>query len=359
MATRTSGTAETGGSRLCPCGSLLRSGLCREKRALKPAYGEAAQQLSFGIMAVNWNEFESSSESTAHSREDGSASWEQYLERRNLVLQFLHSDLSLHHLHHQRKKAELLKKCCFYLEIEPKHMTVREHNLQVRRIDILELIDPIQWERMKQVGKKQTEIQLLLLTELLEQLERGREELNCCIETCDMKTFLSGWDRIMQRLSKLSEFMETLIPLQVPGQVYVKHRLVTRAELTYINPIIRLSLSTKMPLIFDREESFAHKDWAKLKWFDENPESGVEQCELQIKILTNGSQAEAGYSRLQPVSSNVCIVQDLQPGRSYEFTIRRSCTHTFVFGDWHDSITLKTKTDAVEDVDSSTWTLEG
>ncbi|KGL87991.1 Uncharacterized protein C20orf195, partial [Charadrius vociferus] len=308
---------------------------------------------SFGIMAVILNEFETSSEGTAHNGEDDNVSWEQYLKRRNLVLQFLHSDLNLSHLQHYRNKVELLKKCCFYLEIEPKHVNVTDHNHEMHHIDILEVIDPIQWERMKKVGKKQTEIQLSLLTELLEQLERGREELSCCIETCDMVSLLSGWDMIMQRLSKLSKFMETLLPLQVPGKLYVKRRLVSQADLASILPAIKLSLCTKTPLIFDRRESFAYKDRVKLKWFSENQESFLEPCQLHIKLLTNGNQAELGYGRLQPVSSNTCIVQDLQPGRSYEFTIRRSRTRTFVFADWHDSITLKTKPDAVEDADSS------
>ncbi|KFQ81928.1 Uncharacterized protein C20orf195, partial [Phaethon lepturus] len=305
---------------------------------------------SFGIMAVILNEFETNSESTVHREEQqDNTSWERYLERRNLVLQFLHSNLNLHHLQHHQNKVELLKKSYFYLEIEPKHINVRDQNHVMHRADILQLIDPYQFQRMKKVGKKQTEIQLTLLTELLEELERGREELSCYVETCDTVTFLSQWDFIMQRLSKLSEFMETLLSLQVPGKLYIKHRLVSHADLRGARlPSIRLSLCTKMPLIFDRKESFAHKDWAKLKWFTENQESHLEQCELHLKLLTNGSQTEAGYSRIQEVTSNTCVVQDLQPGRSYEFTIRRSGTHTLVFGNWHDSITLKTKTNAVE-----------
>ncbi|KAM6194579.1 fibronectin type III domain-containing protein 11 [Sarcoramphus papa] len=312
-------------------------------------------------MAAIFNEFETGSESTAHSEEQqGNASWELYLERRSLVLQFLHSSLSLHNLQHYQNKAELLKKCYFYLEIEPKHVNVRDQNHVMHRTDILRLIDSYQLQRMKKVGKNQTEIQLSLLTELLEQLERGREELSCYVETCDVITFLSRWDLIMQRLSKLSEFMETLLSLQVPGKLFVKHRLVSHVDLRGTRlPNIRLSLCIKMPLIFDRKESFAHKDWAKLKWFTENQESHLEPCELCVKLLTNGSQTEAGYGRTWAVTSNTCVVQDLQPGRLYKFTIRRSHTQTFVCDKWHDSITLETKTNAVEDADSSACAPEG
>ncbi|XP_009912012.2 fibronectin type III domain-containing protein 11 [Haliaeetus albicilla] len=319
----------------------------------------SSQQLSFGIMAVILNEFETSSEGTAHSEEQDSASWEWYLERKSLVLQFLNSNLSLHHLQHHQSKVELLKKCYFYLEIEPKHVNVRDQNHVMHRTDILQLIDTYQFQRMKKVGKTQTEIQLSLLTELLEQLEQGQEELSCYVETSDMITFLSLWDLIMQRLSKLSEFMETLLSLQVPGKLYVKHRLVSHADLRGTRlPNIRLSLCTKIPLIFDREESFAHKNWAKLKWFTENQEPHLEQYELHVKLLTNGRQTEVGYGRTQAVTSNTCVVQDLHPGRSYEFTIRRSHTDTLVCERWYDSITLKTKTNAVENTDGSSCALE-
>ncbi|NXW07605.1 FND11 protein, partial [Fregetta grallaria] len=303
------------------------------------------QQLNFGIMAMILNEFETSSESTAQREEQqDNDSWERYLERRSLVLQFLHSSLSPHCLQYHRTKVELLKKCYFYLEIEPKHVNVRDQNHVMHRTDILQLIDLCQFQRMKKVGKNQTEIQLSLLTELLEQLERGQEELNYYVETCDMVTFLSLSELIMQRLSKLMEFMETLLSLQVPGKLYVKHRLVSHADLRGTRlPNIRLSLCTKTPLIFNRNESFAHKDWAKLKWFTENQESHLEQCELHCKLLTNGSQTEVGYGRIQQVTSNTCVVQGLQPGRSYKFTIRRSETHTLVWEKWHDSIILKTK----------------
>ncbi|KAM6120824.1 LOW QUALITY PROTEIN: fibronectin type III domain-containing protein 11 [Phoenicopterus ruber ruber] len=97
----------------------------------------------------------------------------------------------------------------------------------MHRTDILQIIDLCQFQRMKVVVKNQAEIQLMLLTELLEQLERGREELSCYVETCDMD-FLSRGTRL---------------------------------------PSIKLLSAQKMPLIFDRNESFACKDWVKLKWF--------------------------------------------------------------------------------------------
>ncbi|XP_074699769.1 fibronectin type III domain-containing protein 11 [Strix aluco] len=332
----------------------LRRGLTRRVGARR------GWHLSFGIMAVTLNEFETSSESTVRSEEQASASWERYLEGRSLVLQFLHYDLSFDYLQHHQSKVELLKKCYFYLEIEPKCVNMRDENHVAHCTSILQLIDPCQLQRVKQVGKNQTKIQLSLLTELLELLEQGREELSSYIETCDATTFLSQWDLIMQRLSKLSELMETLLSLEEPGQLYVKHHLVSRVDLRNTELLnIRISLRTKMPLIFDRNESFAHKDWAKLKWFTENQESYLEPCELHMKLLTNGSQTERGYGMVRTVTSDTCVVHNLQPGRSYKFTVRRSDAHVFVFENWHDSMILKTKTNAVEQADSSACAPEG
>ncbi|KFP78465.1 Uncharacterized protein C20orf195, partial [Apaloderma vittatum] len=308
---------------------------------------------SFRIMSLILNESEPSAKSTADSEEQGdSASWKQYLERKNLVLQFLSSDLSLQHLQHHRNRAELLQKCSFYLDIEPKYVNVRDRNHVIHQTNILQIIDLRQLQRMKKVGKDQIEINLTLLTSLLDELERGREELSRYIETCDVVSFHSRWDLITKRMSKLSKFGEKLLSLQVAGQLYVKHQLVFPFE-GRISPNIRLSLLKKTPLIFDQKESFARKDWAKLKWFTENQESSPERYELYVKLLPNGSPKDVGYSSLQTVTSNTCVVRRLQPARSYKFTITRTDAHMCVFQKWEDSIILETKLDDTEGTDSS------
>ncbi|KAM4650132.1 fibronectin type III domain-containing protein 11 [Amazona ochrocephala] len=313
------------------------------------------QQPSFGFTAAISNEPKSSLERTAHREEGGSATWELYLRRRSLIQQFLHSSLSLRYLQKQQDKVHALKRCSFYLNIEPKYVNVRDQNHVLHRTEVLQLIDQQRLQRMRKMGKAQTQIQLLLLTELLEQLQQGREELNFCVEVCDMETFFSQWDRIRQKLSKLTGFMETLLSLEFPGKICVKHSLVSHADLTGTRlPSIRLSLYTKMPVVFDRSESFALQNWARLKWVTGNQESHLEQCELSLKLLTVG--LEIGVNRTRQVSSSSCIVPDLKPGRSYEFTIRRSPEQTLVFDEWHDTIVLTTCT--AEDWWSSTCAKE-
>lgn len=307
-------------------------------------------------MAAVSNEPKSSLESIAHREEKGSAAWELYLRRRSLIQQFLHSSLSLRYLQKQQDKVHILKRCSFYLAIEPKYINMTDLTHGTHRTEILQLIDHQRLQRMRKMGKIQTQIQLLLLTELLEQLQQGWEELNFYVEFCDMKTFFSQWDAIRQKLSKLTGFMETLLSLEFPGKMCVKHRLVSHADLMGTRPLsISLSLYTKMPVVFDRKESFALKNWARLKWFTENQESHLDQCELSFKLLTVG--LEVGFGRTHQVSSNSRIVQNLKPGRSYEFTIRRSPKQTLVLEEWRDTIILTTCT--AEDVQSSACTPKG
>ncbi|KFO93890.1 Uncharacterized protein C20orf195, partial [Buceros rhinoceros silvestris] len=301
---------------------------------------------TFGSMDASQDEPESRLESPAQSEDQADAAHRLYRKRRVYVLQFLHRYLSPQHLQQYQHHIELLKKSCFYLDVEPKHVMVTLLNGVVRHTDIFQLINPYQFLRMKNLGKTQTEVQLSLLTALLEQLERGREELSSYVKTYDMVTFLSRWDLIVQRMVKLSKSMEKLIFLQMPGKLYVKHRLVFPLEVelgSMVLPNISLSLYTKTPPIFDRKESVAFNDWAELKWFTKSEEPCDELYELHVELVTAEGAMETGYGRVQTVPSKSCVVKHLQPNRVYEFRIKRAVTHTLVCQRWHDSIILETK----------------
>ncbi|XP_051658914.1 fibronectin type III domain-containing protein 11 isoform X1 [Manacus candei] len=310
---------------------------------------------SFGSMAKVFNETETSSESTATREGQDNATVQQYMRNKNLVLDFLRNELNPRLLRYHWNRLNLLKKCYFYLKIEPRHLCVRDPNNMMICADILQIANPCQLQKIKKIGKNQTEIQLALLTGLLEQLDRGRKELSHYVETCDMATFLSQWDLTIKKVLKLSVLFSKLIALEEPRKLHVKHSLVSQVILGgAVHPHISLSLYTKKPPIFDRRESFASQNWAQLKWINENQESHLERWQLEIKLMTDDSQTEPGYSRIQEVISNPCVIHHLQPGRSYEFRVKRSDTHTLVYSQWHDRLVLQTKTVPVEDTNSST-----
>ncbi|XP_019365805.1 PREDICTED: fibronectin type III domain-containing protein 11 [Gavialis gangeticus] len=308
--------------------------------------------MSWGSTDVYLNEIESSLESIFYSKEEQEHEmWRTYMERRSVVRQFLQADLSLPLLKRHRKRIELLKKCSYYIEILPKHLALGDQNYRMLPTTMFQLIDPWRFQRMKKVGTIQTKIQLLLLTDLLEQLERGREELLHFLETYDMVTFLSRWDAIKQQLSGLSELMDNFLAMLVPGRLHVKHRLVSDVGATKI-PHIRLVLSTQMPVMFDRKESVAHEDWVSLKWFITSQQTQPEQYELRFKLLEPRTPQERLQCGMMLVTSSMCEIRNLLPDRSYKFTIKRAETYMLVYDQWCDAIALKTSPD--EAMESST-----
>ncbi|XP_074867459.1 fibronectin type III domain-containing protein 11 [Carettochelys insculpta] len=316
--------------------------------------GSATATMSFGTMDAYLNEIENNLQSILYNEEEDqeNETWKMYMERKNIVLEFLHSDLSVHLLKRHHKRIELLKKCSYYIEILPKHLALGDQNHLMLPTTMFQLIDPWRFQRMKKVGTIQTKIQLLLLTDLLEQLEQGREELVHFLENYDMVTFLARWDLVKQKLSSLSELMDNFLAMLVPGRLYVKHRLVSDVGATKI-PHIRLVLSTRMPVIFDRKESVAHEDWVSLRWFITCPQSQPEHYELRFKLLEPQTQQERIQCGIMPVTSNTCEIRNLLSDSSYRFTIKRAETYMLVYEQWRDSITLKTKPYLDEDMEST------
>uniref|UniRef100_A0ACB8F6I9 Uncharacterized protein n=1 Tax=Sphaerodactylus townsendi TaxID=933632 RepID=A0ACB8F6I9_9SAUR len=284
--------------------------------------------------------------------EEENQAWNMYMERKNVVLEFLRSDLSLHLLKRHHKRIELLRRCSYSIEILPKHLALGEQNHFMLPTTMFQLIDPWRFQRMKKVGTIQTKIQLLLLSELLEQLERGREDLIHFLETYDMMTFLSRWEVIRRRLSDLSEQMDDFLAMLVPGRLYVKHRLVSNVGVTKI-PHIKLVLVTKMPVMFDRKESVAHEDWVCLKWFISTQQPQLEQYELHFKLLEPRAPQEKIHCGVMAVASNSCEIHNLLPDRLYRFTVKRAETYTLVYEQWRDSVTLKTKPYREEGVENT------
>ncbi|XP_025720853.1 fibronectin type III domain-containing protein 11 isoform X1 [Callorhinus ursinus] len=268
--------------------------------------------------------------------------WRAYMERRTALREFLTSDLSPHLLKRHHARMELLKKCSYYIEILPKHLALGDQNPLVLPNTMFQLIDPWKFQRMKKVGTAQTKIQLLLLGDLLEQLDRGRAELDALLESPDPRPFLAGWGLVAQRLADLSAVMDSFLAMMVPGRLHLKHRLVSDIGTTKI-PHIRLMLSTKMPVMFDRKGSVAHQDWASLRWFVTIQPAAPEQFELRFKLLDPRTQQECMQCGIIPVAACTFDVHNLLPNRSYRFTIKRAESYTLVYEPWWDSLTLQTR----------------
>ncbi|XP_065610585.1 fibronectin type III domain-containing protein 11 [Cyrtonyx montezumae] len=316
-------------------------------------WGEAgipkAGQASFGIMNVDLNEYGTSLESAVCSTE-GQEICKRYYERRNLLLQYLQSDLSLHVLKKHQKNVELLKKSYYYLEVQPSFLILRDENFLAIPTNIFQVIDQWKFQKVKKLGRSLAKIQMQLLTHLFEQLQQGREELISYVENYDVVTFLSKWDSILQRMSDLSETMKSLLSLQMKKQLYTKHHLVSCEDVRSGKiPDIRLFFCAKVPVTFDQKESFVHKNMAHLKWVTEIQESPLEQYELHFKLLKHETQVGFAHCGFVTCSTTTCIIHNLLPNQSYEFMIRRVETFTLVYEPWHDTIVLMTEANEAEE----------
>nr|KAF6471306.1 fibronectin type III domain containing 11 [Molossus molossus] len=268
--------------------------------------------------------------------------WRTYTARRNALREFLTSDLSPHLLKRHHARVELLRKCSYHIEILPKHLALGDQNPLVLPSTMFQLVDPWKFQRMKKVGTAQTKIQLLLLGHLLEQLDQGRAQLDSLLESPDPRPFLAGWALVEQRLADLSAVMDNFLAMMVPGRLHIKHRLVSDVGATKI-PHIRLMLSTKMPVMFDRKESVAHQDWVALRWFVTTQPGVPEQFELRFKLLDPRTQQEYLQRGIIPVAACTFDVHNLLPNRVYKFTVKRAESYTLVYESWRDSLTLQTR----------------
>ncbi|XP_062945665.1 fibronectin type III domain-containing protein 11 [Cynocephalus volans] len=268
--------------------------------------------------------------------------WRTYMEHRNTLREFLTSDLSRQLLKRHHARMQLLKKCSYYIEVLPKHLALGDQNPLVLPNTMLQLIDPWKFQRMKKVGTAQTKIQLLLLGDLLEQLDRGHAELDAMLESPDPRPFLAGWGLVEQQLADLSAIMDNFLTMMVPGRLHIKHRLVSDISATKI-PHIRLMLSTKMPVMFDRKESVAHQDRVSLRWFVTIQPVALEPFELRFKLLDPQTQQERMQCGIIPVATCTFDICNLLPNRYYKFTIKRAESYTLVYEPWRDSLTLQTK----------------
>ncbi|XP_069057714.1 fibronectin type III domain-containing protein 11 [Pleurodeles waltl] len=285
------------------------------------------------------------------TEEQEDETWKMYQERKNIILEFLNSELSITLLKRHQTRVELLKKCSYYIEILPKHLALGDQNHLMLPTTMFQLIDPWKFQRMKKVGTAQTKIQLLLLGDLLEQMKQGRVALVEQLKSYTAATFLSDWDTVSRRISELSGLMDNFLTTLVPGRLYIKHRLVSDIGTTKI-PHIRLVLRTKMPVAFDRKESVAHEDWVSLRWFSMGQHSQPDQYELRFKLLDPRTPQERSQSGGIPVTSNTFEIRNLLPNRPYEFSIKRAETYTLVYEAWHDTMTLRTKPSNSEHVQS-------
>ncbi|XP_063819562.1 fibronectin type III domain-containing protein 11 isoform X2 [Pseudophryne corroboree] len=262
------------------------------------------------------------------------------LERKETVLKFLKKDLNKPLLKTYHLQVKILAKCSFYLEILPRYLPLGDQNLIPMTMS--PLVDPCKFRRMKKIGTFQTKIQILLLEEFLEQLQKGRVKLKEIVQSYSISSFLTKWNYISQCLSNITGLLDNFLSMLVPGPLYMKHHLILDVGGIAI-PKLQLVLTTKPPVVFDRLECKAHENWISLKWYTHGQETQTEKYDLFFQICQVQTTQHSVQESIVSISTNHLVIRHLLQDQIYEFSIRRAETSNLVYEAWHDVITLKTQ----------------
>lgn len=292
-------------------------------------------------------------------------SWSTFMDLRYQILQLLSTKLSPCALKARMNRLELLQKCSYYLEVQQPDLSSLAQELQQQQPQpeqqqsylspstILHLIDPWKFERMKKLGTSQVKIQLSLLEELCEQIFKGKEELEAMLESTadqfDLASLAQEDTPLRLKVVQLNKALLDFDSMLGPGKLHPKHRLISQTGNTKM-PQIQLSLTVKMPVVFDKMHSEALGHSANLHWLIMGPEPQEpgEQFEICYKLLQPSNAEEGGHLGMVTCTSYYVQIGNLMPEKCYEFTVKRADGCYQVYGHWNETIILRTTAGSME-----------
>ncbi|XP_073462474.1 fibronectin type III domain-containing protein 11-like [Aquarana catesbeiana] len=238
-----------------------------------------------------------------------------------------------------RDRLELLRKSSFFIIIVPKKVLF---GLQYVQTTTMLRLDPERFKRMKELGADQAVMQLLLLEKYLEELKRIKAELVETVPSNDNEFTLTKQESLFKCVWELKGFLNNFKYMLLYGPLYIKHQLISPATLRHL-PSLRMFLSTKGPVTFDRSESMAFDHWAFLSWHVSGKRlltgDSFEVSFQQLNVQPN----EVAHSGMYTVKDNALNIDNLLPEKTYKFSIRRTKTCNLVYDKWCDAITLSTR----------------
>uniref|UniRef100_A0A8C5MLS2 Fibronectin type III domain containing 11 n=1 Tax=Leptobrachium leishanense TaxID=445787 RepID=A0A8C5MLS2_9ANUR len=262
-------------------------------------------------------------------------------ERKNTIMEFLNIKLNDSLLIRCNNIATILKKSSFYIEMHLGHLVVGYPLPATLPETVLDLIVSQKFKRMKMRGNSQTKIQLLLLDEYLEQLEKGRRSLLQIIQSGSTDSYLVKWEEVSQHMTELSIALNNFLSMVEPCRLHIKNHLLPFTGATNIL-LIQIRLITKTPVVFNRLESVVYDNSVCLKLHTVEKQDLQDICELHFKLQKPQTPLEMAHSTTFTISTNCFLINHLLPNRLYEFTVRRAETAMLVYEEWHDTLTLKT-----------------
>ncbi|XP_051271007.1 fibronectin type III domain-containing protein 11-like isoform X2 [Dicentrarchus labrax] len=265
---------------------------------------------------------------------------------RNQILQLLETRLSETSIMMLQEKLRLMQRCSYYLEILREDLLpTADQTQQVHLSDqmLWSLIDQQRLQSAMTLGNTQVKLLLTLLGMLYHEIIRGCQELETFILKYDQGLVDSNMAASMQKkLQQTHQYVKDFESRMTRnlGPLDLQNQLILNTG-NFPIPQLTVSLTVKMPVIFDRLKSCVKSNTVHLCWDVAGQQEPDEQFEIHIKSLHPTTTEHAEFTKSICQSYNI-QVKDLQPDRYYQFSVKRVDAVNLVYGQWIDTITLKT-----------------
>ncbi|KAM9362142.1 fibronectin type III domain-containing protein 11-like [Symphorus nematophorus] len=271
----------------------------------------------------------------------------------NQILQQLKTTLSDHSLMVLQKELQLMQRSSYYLEVQredppaaedEEHQQQQQRNLRLSDSQLWSLIDQQRLQRLMARANTQVKLLLTLLGMLYEEIMRGCQELAAFIIKYDLgRVDIDMGAAMQQRFQQTQKYINDFENRMSDGfgPLDLQTQLIPNAGRFPIPPL-RASLFMKLPVMFDRSESYVTSNAVYLSWEVAGQQSNElkEQFEVNVKSL-HPNTAEQGPFKCVCLSYHM-QVNDLTPDRYYEFSVKRLDAANLVYGVWSDTMILKT-----------------
>ncbi|XP_028432752.1 fibronectin type III domain-containing protein 11 isoform X1 [Perca flavescens] len=268
---------------------------------------------------------------------------------RNQILQLLCTRLNDDCIIAMQEVLRLRQRSSYYLEIQHDDLLPtadeQQHTLHLSDSTVWSLVDQRRLQRAMTLANTQVKLHLTFLGLLYEEIIRGCQELEAFVMKYDQGLVdsdiaASTQERLQQTHQYLKDFESRLA--RKLGPLDLQNQLIPN---TGNIPIQQLSasLAIKMPVIFNRSETYTTSNTVHLCWevTGEQSQELNQEFEIHAKSFHPTIAEHCQFTKSTCQSYNI-EVNNLIPDRYYKFSVKRVDSVNLVYGLWVDNITLKT-----------------
>lgn len=246
-----------------------------------------------------------------------------------------------------QQELQLMNRSSYYLEIQRNDLvpTADQHILHLSDSTVWSLIDQQRLRCAMNLAKTHVRLLLTVLGLIYEEIVRGSRELENFIiiykqGLVDCDTEATVRQKLQQTHQHLNDFV-TRISRNL-GPLELQNQLIPNTGNIPI-PQLRVTLTVKMPVVFDRFESCASSNSVYLSWevAGEQSKEPNEQFEIQVKNLHPIADDQELFNK-STCQLYYTQVDNLISDRFYQFSVKRVDAVNLVYGLWTDTIVLKT-----------------